>query len=174
MAPPEQKEQRTCDVICAGIHPTTRETSNENNELFISHSGYSAFQAKIRSIFAVDITLRVTMSDTPRYPEENEIKVEWSWLHVSIVLLSVLVIWPVFYFALDPTINITNKLLSVLGLNIDIFGVVLASLKTPFYGIFHDGGKIEILRANAERKYFQLGMWLIAVGFFLQALGTLL
>ena len=119
-------------------------------------------------------TSRVTMSITPQYPEENEIKVEWSWMLVAIVLLSVLVIWPVFYCVLDPTINSTNKLLSVLGLNIDIFGVVLASLKTPFYGIFHDGGRIEILRANAERKYFQFGMWLIAVGFFLQALGILI
>lgn len=114
------------------------------------------------------------MSDTPRYPQENEIKVEWTWLHVAIVLLSVLVIWPVFFCVSDLTKNFTNKILSTLGLNIDIIGVVVASLKTQFYGTFHDGGKIETYRANAERKYFQLGMWLVAAGFFLQALGTLL
>lgn len=85
-----------------------------------------------------------------------------------------LAIWPVFFFLSDLTNHFANKLLSVVGLNVDIIGVVIASLKTPFYGFFHDGGKIEIHRANVERRYFQFGMWLIAAGFFLQALGTLL
>lgn len=114
------------------------------------------------------------MLDTPRYPQEGEIKVKWTWIQVAIVPFSVLVIWPVFFCVSDPTKIFTNKLLSVLGLNIDIIGVVVASLKTPFYGIFHDGDKIEVYRENAEIKYFQVGMWLIAAGFFLQALETLL
>jgi len=111
------------------------------------------------------------MSEAPRYPQDDEVNVEWKPLHITIVVLSVLVIWPLFYCVTD---HLTNKLLSVAGLNIDIIGVVVASLKTPFYGHFHDGGKIEITRANVEKRYFQFGMWLIALGFFLQALGTLL
>ena len=114
------------------------------------------------------------MSDVPSYPKDDEVKVEWKPLHIAIVVLSVVVIWPLFYCATDLTKNLTNKLLSVAGLNIDIIGVVVASLKTPFYGAFHDGGKIEITRANVEKGYFQFGMWLVALGFFLQALGTLL
>lgn len=114
------------------------------------------------------------MTEPPRYPKDGEVKVEWKPLHIAIIALSVLVIWPLFYCATDLTKNLPNKLLSVTGLNIDIIGVVVASLKTPFYGMYHDGGKIEITRANVERKYFQFGMWLIAIGFFLQALGTLL
>lgn len=114
------------------------------------------------------------MSDVPSYPKGDEVKVEWKPLHIAIVVLSVVVIWPLFYCTTDLAKNITNKLLSVAGLNIDIIGVVVASLKTPFYGFFHDGGKIEITRANVEKRYFQFGMWLIALGFFLQALGTLL
>jgi len=114
------------------------------------------------------------MSDVPSYPKDDEVKVQWKPLHIAIVVLSVVVIWPLFYCATDLTKSFTNKLLSIAGLNIDIIGVVVASLKTPFYGFFHDGGKIEIVRANVEKKYFQLGMWLIAFDFFLQALGTLL
>lgn len=114
------------------------------------------------------------MSETSRYPKDNEVKVEWKPLHIAIIVLSVLIIWPIFYCATDLTKSFTNKLFSVAGLNIDIIGVVVASLKTPYYGLFLDGGKIENTRANAEKKYFQFGMWLIALGFFFQALGTLL
>jgi len=120
-----------------------------------------------------DITLGDFMSEPPVYPKDNEVKVEWTYMHIAIVVLSVLVIWPLFYCVTDLTKLPINKLLSVVGLNVDIIGVVVASLKTPFYGHFHDGGQIEITRANVERKYFQSGMWLIALGFFLQALGTL-
>lgn len=114
------------------------------------------------------------MTEPPHYPQDDEVQVEWKILHIAIIALSVLVIWPLFYYVTDLTKDLPNKLLSAIGLNVDIIGVVVASLKTPFYGIFRDGGKIEITRANVERKYFQFGMWLIAVGFLLQALGTLL
>jgi hypothetical protein len=113
------------------------------------------------------------MSEIPRYPQDGEIKIEWKPVHVAIIVLSVLVIWPLFYYFADFTSGVTNKFLLVAGLNIDIIGVVVASLKTPYYGNFHDGGKIEHARANVEKMYFQCGMWLIAFGFFLQALGTL-
>lgn len=115
------------------------------------------------------------MNKVPNYPKDNEVKVKWTKLHILIVILSTIVIWPLFYYCtINLSSKLTNKLLSVAGLNIDIIGVVVASLKTPYYGTFHDGGKIETIRANIERKYFQLGMWLIALGFFFQALGTLL
>lgn len=114
------------------------------------------------------------MSDASHYPKDNEVKVEWKLLHIAIIVMSVLVIWPIFYYTTDSTKSFTNKLFSVAGLNIDIIGVVVASLKTPYYGLFVDGGKIEFTRANAEKKYFQVGMLLIALGFFFQALGTLL
>ncbi|BBL71756.1 hypothetical protein [Methylogaea oryzae] len=114
------------------------------------------------------------MNEKPRYPKDDEVKVEWKPLHIAIIVLSVVVIWPLFYCVTDLAKTLPNKLFSVAGLNIDIIGVVVASLKTPYYGSFSDGGKIEVTRANVEKKYFQYGMWLIAMGFFLQALGTLL
>lgn len=114
------------------------------------------------------------MSDVFRYPKDDEVKIEWKPQHISIVILSVVVIWPIFYYTTDLTGKFTTKLLAVIGLNIDIIGVVVASLKTPFYGFFHDGGKIEITRSNVEKRYFQIGMSLIALGFFFQALSTLL
>ncbi len=85
-----------------------------------------------------------------------------------------LLIWSVYSLASGFSGKFEYKLLSLAGLNLDIFGVVLASLKTPFYRIFHDGGALEVARANAERRHFQIGMWLVAAGFVLQALGTAL
>ena len=79
-----------------------------------------------------------------------------------------------FFFCADFTTFPTNKFLTIVGLNINIVGVVFASLKTPFYGFFHDSGEIETIRANVEKKYFKSGMWLIVLGSFSQAIGTLL
>ncbi len=114
------------------------------------------------------------MSGISVYPKSSEVKVEWTPLYIAIVVLSVLVIWSIFFFTTDIAQFPVNKFLSVAGLNLDIIGVVVTSLKTPFYGQFHDGGEIEITRANVEKKYFQRGMLLIALGFFLQAFGSLL
>jgi len=119
------------------------------------------------------LALGGSMTEPPRYPQDDEVKVEWKALHIAIIVLSMVVIWPLFFCATDLSKSLPQKFLSIAGLNVDIIGVVVASLKTPFYGNFHDGGKIEVSRANVERKYFQFGMWLIALGFFLQALGTL-
>lgn len=114
------------------------------------------------------------MNETPKYPKEDEIKVEWTVVHKGIIILSVLVIWPLFIYTADMNDNFIKKLLSVAGLNVDIIGVVIASLKTPYYGLFMEGGKIEFNRAKVEKRYFQLGMWFIALGSLFQALGTLL
>lgn len=107
------------------------------------------------------------------YPQDHEVKVEWKFFRVAVVIISLVTIWPLFIIFNDFDACFINKLLILIGLNIDIVGVVVASRKTPFYGHFYDCGRIEIVRANVERKSFQMGMCLIALGFLLQALGTL-
>ncbi|WP_041466169.1 hypothetical protein [Chlorobaculum parvum] len=114
------------------------------------------------------------MNERPIYPKDEEVKVEWTVIHKAIIVLSVIVIWPLFFYTTDINNDIMKKLLAVSGLNIDIIGVVVASLKTPYYGLFCDGGKVEVTRAKVEKKYFQFGMWLIALGSLFQAIGTLL
>lgn len=114
------------------------------------------------------------MRQPPIYPQPSEIKVEWTTVHIGIVVVSVILIWPLYFLAGGFTGGFEYKFLSLAGLNIDILGVVMASLKTPFYGNFYDGGALEVARQNKERKYFQVGMWLVAAGFLLQALGTAL
>lgn len=74
----------------------------------------------------------------------------------------------------EPSAFSKTKLFSVLGLYVDMWGVAIASLKTPYYGLFLDGGAIEVKRQNAERKVFQLGMFLVGIGLVFQALGVLL
>lgn len=51
---------------------------------------------------------------------------------------------------------------------------MLASLKTPFYGSFYDAGQIERKRQEVEKKYFQIGMYLIGLGMILQTISALL
>jgi len=108
------------------------------------------------------------------YPSDSEIRVVWSKLHITLMACATVLLWPTF-FCFNPISSLkVTKALSVSGLYVDIVGVVIASLKTPYYGAFHDGGEIERKRAKVEAKYFQAGMLLIGFGFLLQALGTLL
>ena len=114
------------------------------------------------------------MAQDRKYPERSEIKVEWTLLHIAVLIVS-LVIIP---FAFVKFVNFHQpflpKFLSVLGLLVDIVGVTIATLKTPYYGSFHDGGQIEIWRREEEDKYFKVGMFLIAIGAFFQAFGNIL
>ncbi len=106
-----------------------------------------------------------------RYPTDNEINVDWTKAHkISLILASALIfgLFICYYDRISEA-----KILSVIGLYVDIVGVVVASLKTPYYGAFYDGGQIEIKRQNVERKYFQIGMFLVGLGMILQAIGTI-
>ena len=109
-----------------------------------------------------------------KYPEEKDIKVEWTLVHTLIIVVVTLIVTG--FLIYDYTIkNISwQKYLTILGLYVDIVGVLVASLKTPFYGIFHDGGEIEIKRQQHEKKFFLFGMLLIAIGMIFQVIGTLL
>lgn len=107
------------------------------------------------------------------YPKEHEIRVVWGKLHITLIVFTTLLVWPSFFYFNPISAFKLSKLLSVLGLFIDVIGVVIASLETPYYGSFHDGGAIEHKRAAVESAYFRVGMLLIGLGFLLQALGTL-
>lgn len=115
------------------------------------------------------------MADITKYPQDHEIKVVWTKFIISLLAVSTVLLWSVFFY-LNPVlcgIKI-SKILSAIGLYIDILGVAIASLKTPYYGSFHDGGDIELKRAKVEERYFKFGMLLIGIGFFLQAMSSAL
>jgi len=101
-------------------------------------------------------------------------KIEWTKLHIGFIAIATAVLWPAFFYFNPPLAFKLSKFFSALGLYIDVVGVVLASLKTPYYGTFYDGGAIERKRAKVEEKYFQLGMLLVGFGFLLQAFGTIM
>lgn len=113
------------------------------------------------------------MSSIYRYPKDDEVKVKWQPVQIGVVMLSIL-IWPLFIVTYDICGNFIKKLISVLGLHIDLIGAVVASLKTPHFGDFYDGGRLESTRAKVEQKYFQMGMSLVAAGFLLQAIASIL
>lgn len=108
------------------------------------------------------------------YPADGDIKVKWSRFQVAMVVVPTVAIWAMFFLwpgAAEP--HLLKTVLSISGLNVDIVGVVVASLKAPYFGSFLDGGKIEFKREAADRKAFQVGMVLVGIGFFLQAIAVL-
>ncbi len=108
------------------------------------------------------------------YPKDEDIKAKWTAYHKAFIILPTIVIW-VWFISLNSFISPStiNKLLSLIGLNIDIIGVIIASLKAPYYGLFVDGGKIEFKRQQVEHESFKRGMFIVVVGLFFQALGLL-
>ena len=109
-----------------------------------------------------------------KYPENKDIKVEWTIIHKFVIMITSLIIIGFLIFeSMTKHISLT-KYLTITGLYIDIIGVVIASLKTPYYGLFYDGGKIEVERQKIEKKSFQKGMLLISIGMILQVISTLL
>lgn len=121
------------------------------------------------------IKVKKSLTMFGEYPQANEIKVKWTLLHTLIIVaVSSFVIGISIYEYCCYKYSSFSKLITIFGLYIDIIGVVIASLKTPFYGIFYDGGKIEVTRQQYEKKYFQRGMFLIALGMIVQVIGTFL
>lgn len=116
------------------------------------------------------------MEEKLRRPKDEEVKIEWTPLHKVMLVVPLLAIWIPFLFLcyVNYGSELTAKVLTLTGLNVDIIGVVIASLKTPVYGIFADGGSLQAKQAEVEKKYFQRGMLLIAFGLFLQALGSII
>lgn len=114
------------------------------------------------------------MTEKNRYPQDHEIRVVWGKLRISLIVCATVIIWPAFLYFNPICLLSASKLLVVIGLYVDIIGVVIASLKTPYYGLFADGGEIEVKRGNVERKYFPAGMLLVGIGFLLQAFGSLM
>lgn len=107
------------------------------------------------------------------YPNFEDIKVQWTkgnTLLVFIITFSV-ILFLVNQTKLRPITNV--QYLNIFGLYIDFLGVVITTLKTPYYGIFHDAGKLERIRQKVEHKYFKIGMGLIIIGMLLQVWSTL-
>ncbi|AOX63630.1 hypothetical protein BIZ42_16375 [Stenotrophomonas sp. LM091] len=110
-----------------------------------------------------------------KYPNDGEVKVKWSGFQMGMVVVPTAAIWSMFFLwpsAAEP--HLLKTVLSISGLNVDIVGVVVASLKAPYFGAFSDGGELEFKREAADRKAFQTGMVLVGIGFFLQAISVLL
>lgn len=108
------------------------------------------------------------------YPEDHEIRVKWSWFQIAIVVGATAILWLAFWLLIAPEHERVKTILTLSGLNIDIVGVVWASLTPPYFGTFLDGGLVEYKRQKAQEGAFRFGMSLVALGFLLQGLATIL
>ena len=106
-----------------------------------------------------------------KYPKDSEIKVKWTAIHSIIVISGTLVTIGYIVHQLKINFSVTSKIISVFGLYLNILGVALSSLKTPYYGSFFDGGELEVKRLKAEKKYFNLGIYTIIIGVILSIIG---
>ena len=109
------------------------------------------------------------------YPNDDEIKGQWKTYHKLSIFIATIIIWPLFFIIKGLSIfNNVGPFLSVLGLYIDIIGVVMASVEAPYFGLFADGGDIERKRTIAKEKYFKIGLMLIGIGFLLQGIAIII
>ncbi|MBN1475035.1 MAG: hypothetical protein JW914_10490 [Syntrophaceae bacterium] len=109
------------------------------------------------------------------YPKDNDIKGKWSKYQIISVVLSTLIIWPLFFLKLGfPSCHNMIPFISVLGLYLDILGVIIASIEAPYFGLFADGGNVEIKRARIKEKYLKIGLTLIGIGFLFQGIETII
>ena len=108
------------------------------------------------------------------YPKDNDIKGAWKSYHIAGIILSTLLIWSLFFSKRVPLKIVSiPPFLSVLGLNIDINGVIIASIEAPYFGLFADGGDQESKRSKVKEKYFKWGLLFIGFGFLLQGMAAI-
>jgi hypothetical protein len=109
-----------------------------------------------------------------KYPLDEEIKIEWNKFHFLILFISSsITIGGLVYLNYNQLLSFA-KFFSIIGLYIDIIGVLIASLKTPYLDAFLEAGELESKRANEEKKWFMKGMYLIAFGMILQVFGIII
>jgi hypothetical protein len=111
--------------------------------------------------------------ESSRYPSDGNIKVEWNkWHSIIIGLVTILSVVLLILERQKDNVLMT-KYCSVIGLWIDFLGVVIASLKTPSYGTFYDGGELNRKCKQVEDNAFKKGMFIIAFGLIFQMIGSI-
>lgn len=109
------------------------------------------------------------------YPEDHKIKGMWSRYHILAIVLTTIIIWPMFFMKLGlPFFCHIIPSFTVLGLYIDIIGVIIASIEAPYFGSFADSGDVERKRTVVKEKYLKIGLTLIGIGFFFQGIAAIL
>jgi hypothetical protein len=105
------------------------------------------------------------------YPNDNEVKVQWtSFQKLVLILLTIsLIVFLSFHWKAETITKIL--LLNSFGIYLNILGSVMSTLKTPFYGLFYDGGRLERVRQEVEAKYFKFGIMSMSIGAMLLLLG---
>jgi hypothetical protein len=108
------------------------------------------------------------------YPKDNEIKGNRIFQIIAAGLIT-LIIWPLFFVKLGfPSCNNIVPFVTVLGLYIDIIGVIIASIEAPYFGLFADGGDVERKRTKIKEKYLKIGLAFIGIGFLFQVIAVIL
>lgn len=107
-----------------------------------------------------------------KYPTDDQIQVEWNHFHTIVICISTFCTVGGVAHLISGETYTHSKLFSIIGLYIDIFGVLIASLKTPHFGSFLDAGELEKKREEEEKKWFVRGMYTIAIGMTLQVIGN--
>lgn len=109
------------------------------------------------------------------YPEDRKIKGTPRCYQIIAAFLTTIIIWPLFFIKLGfPFSDHIVPFLTVLGLYIDILGVIIASIEAPYFGLFLDGGDIERKKAILKEKYLKIGLTFIGIGFLFQGIAAIL
>lgn len=109
------------------------------------------------------------------YPKDDEIKGKWSKYQIIAVALATIVLWPLFFIRLGfPSWHNIVPFVTVFGLYLDILGVIIASIEAPYFGLFADGGDVEIKRTRIKEKYLKICLMFIGIGFLFQGVAAII
>lgn len=106
------------------------------------------------------------------YPKDDEIKGKCKYQIIAAALATV-IIWPLFFIKHgSPSCSNILPFVTVMGLYLDILGAVIASIEAPYFGLFADGGDVEIKRRRIKEKYLKIGLTFIGIGFLFQGVAA--
>jgi hypothetical protein len=108
------------------------------------------------------------------YPKDDQIRGKWSRYQIIAVALSTLIIWSLFFIRLGfPSCNNIVPFITVVGLYVDILGVIIASIEAPYSGEYLDGGDIERKRTKVKETYLRIGLTFIGIVFLFQGVAVI-
>ncbi|WP_039929482.1 hypothetical protein [Leptospira yanagawae] len=110
-----------------------------------------------------------------KYPKENQIKAKLNPYFYYISILLMIILWSIYFYLIKCGCNSFkySSFLSILGLTLDIVGILLAAKRVPYLGSYLDMGDLNQKREKEDHFWSAFGLTLIIIGFFLQGLGNI-
>ena len=107
------------------------------------------------------------------YPRIEEVTAKFRYKYIFAVTIIAITLAGGYLFQLGNQNFSYSKILSILGLIIDMYGIVITFSHVEYFGSFLDAGALESLRIKSKQKVLNIGLIVILIGFTIQAIASL-